>query len=343
MWCFARRPGGILIAPSPPDPPPVVADFLAPNSSAIQISDFWGTAEQTADTIKFTRPIIEANNFRHQAPGARISFVTNSTSIKPRLYWNGLAPRADTWRPIITILVNGTEHATYTTSASPSSVLLEEPTIALPDGTKTVTLVMPYGGALEVRGFTLSTDAVASPPEARPTKRIAVDGDSISHGFFVTKPNLSWAYKLAEAENAQLLNLANGSMRAVADNATVGLTGSGADIVTYMIGYNNFAAQTDVSFFQSAVEGYITNARTALPSAHIYVISPIYSPNTNTIPLSSYRSAVESAETAVGDANTTFVDGLTLMTNSADRLTDGVHPNDLGSSEIASNLAGIIA
>ena len=48
------------------------------------------------------------------------------------------------------------------------------------------------------------------------------------------------------------------------------------------------------------------------------------------------------AVAAFGDGNTSYVDGLSLMTNNANRLSDGTHPNVTGSDEVAAALAAII-
>jgi hypothetical protein len=115
-----------------------------------------------------------------------------------------------------------------------------------------------------------------------------------------------------------------------------------------MIGYNDWATNIALSTFQVAILAELQNMRTALPSAKIYAITPIYSTNVGTNgngdTLANFRTAMSSAFATWGDDNSTLIDGLSLMTNSADRLGDGaVHPNDLGSTEIATALNAIIS
>ncbi|MEZ2131533.1 MULTISPECIES: hypothetical protein [unclassified Sinorhizobium] len=67
--------------------------------------------------------------------------------------------------------------------------------------------------------------------------------DSITHGFSTTKTTDSWSYKLSVLKGRRVLNLANEGAQAIAADGNA-LAGTGADRVTYLIGYNNFVAQT---------------------------------------------------------------------------------------------------
>jgi lysophospholipase L1-like esterase len=238
------------------------------------------------------------------------------------------------------ILVDGVEVQTFNWSNGwdVSGIVTIE--FRLSAGSKTVTIVWPYWTGFELRKIEVNTGATFTAP-SRPATKIAVCGDSITQGSAASKVTTTWPYLLAVAESKQLVNIANGGATAVASQGSA-LSGLGCNVVTYMIGYNNFVAQTPLVTFQTAVQGWIANARAALPSAAIHVISPIYSPNTNTITLAQYRSAVQAAELATGDANTFYINGLSIMTNNTNRLSDGVHPNDTGSAEIATNLSAIV-
>lgn len=316
---------------------------ILPNSAFLRVSDYASIAEQSTSTLRFVRPVSSPTYlFQNASPGTRASFVTNATSLVISMYHNNLV----NWSGNISygpgvgaILVDGVEVQTYTCAEASTAEMITV-TVALSAGTKTVTIVWPYWTGFELRGITTNAGATVSLAAARPTKKIAICGDSISQGSATSKITTSWPYLLANLRNRQLINLANGGQGAVATDAD-GLAGTGADIVTYMIGYNNFVSQTSTATFQTAVQGWITKARTALPNATIYLITPIYSPNTNTIPLSSYRTAIVNAEAAVGDEKTYVLDGLQMMTNSNSLLYEGafgVHPNDAGAADIATKV-----
>ena len=315
-----------------------------PNSASFTVSDYASIAEQSASTLRFLRPVSSPGyDFQNAAPGSRVSFTTTATSVRVSMFHNDLVRfTGDINNNLSTgaILVDGVEVKTYKWAQLWNETGIVTIELSLAAGSKTVTIVWAYWVGFELRKIELNTGATMT-TVSRPANKIATCGDSITQGSAASKVTTTWPYLLAISENKQLVNLANGGQTAVAADGN-GLTGTGCNVVTYMIGYNNFAAQTPLVTFQTAVQGWITNARAALPSAAIHVISPIYSPNTNTITLAQYRSAVQAAELAAGDANTFYIDGLSIMPNNTNRLSDGVHPNDLGSSEIATNLAAIV-
>jgi len=320
------------------------------NSASITVSDYATIASQTATELRFSRPITDGNGFQNSAPGARVSFTTNSRNLRLTVLWNALVTRSDaqssinTYYSVGAVVVDGVRIGTFRSSNLYNTVATQQFEFTMAAGTKTVVIYFPYWTGMTLTGLEIEQNATIG-TVSRPASKLAVCGDSITHGALATSGDALWAVQLAELETLQLVNFANGGAGAVAADATTALTSGGATgttKVTYMIGYNNFVAQTSLVTFQTAVQGWITNARAALPSAAIHVISPIYSPNTNTITLAQYRSAVQAAELAAGDANTFYIDGLSIMTNNTDRLADGIHPNETGAGEIATNLAALV-
>jgi hypothetical protein len=322
----------------------IVYDLYPPNTAALTVSDYEAIQQQTAQTLEFRRSIVENNRMAYASPGSRVSFQTDANDLRLQLYWNAeiynVITLLATFNGVGSVLSDGVEIGTFDWS-QPLVAGYSFPSYKLPTGSKTVTIVWPYSAGLQLQGIELSKGSSIS-SATRPSNKIGICGDSISQGFDSTKITTTWAYLVGGLQNRQVVNLANAGAPADASHANA-LIGTGCDRVTYLIGYNDFAAQTAIATFQSRVEGWITNARAALPTAEIYVISTIYSPNTNTLTLAQYRSAVQAAELAAGDANTFYVDGLTLMTNSTTRLSGTIHPNDLGASEIAANLDAIIS
>ena len=325
------------------------------NSASITVSDYATIASQTATALRFSRPITDGNGFQNSAPGARVSFTTNSRNLRLSVLWNALVTRNDaqssinTYYSVGAVVVDGVRIGTFRSSNLYNTVATQQFEFTMAAGTKTVVIYFPYWTGMTLTGLEIEQTATIG-TVSRPASKLAVCGDSITHGALATSGDALWAVQLAGLETLQLVNFANGGAVAVAADATTALTSGGATgttKVTYMIGYNNFVAQTDPGTistgFQKTVQDWITNARAALPSAAIHVISPIYSPNTGvTYQLSNYRAAVLAAELAAGDANTFYIDGLSIMTNNTNRLADGVHPNQTGAGEIATNLAALV-
>jgi hypothetical protein len=326
---------------------------IAPNSASLTVSDYANIAAQTSTALRFSRPITDANGFQNSAPAARVSFTTNTRRLRLTMFWNGLVTRSDTQSSIANlysvgaVLVDGVRVGTFNSENHPqTTTAVQQYSYDLGNtNSKVVTIVWPYWTAVTLQQIEI--DSVATITTAtRPTNKLAVCGDSISQGATVTASDKTWPFLLGGLESLQMVNFANGGALAVGADATTALSGqTNITKITYMIGYNNFVAQTAIATFQTAVALWITNARAAQPSAAIHVISPIYSPNTNTLTLAQYRTAVQNAESSAGDANTFYIDGLSIMTNNTNRLYEGatgVHPNDLGASEIATNLAALI-
>lgn len=324
----------------------------APNSTAFTVSDYSGIAEQTASTLRFLRTVTaQSDAYQNASPGSRVSFTTTATSVRVSMFHNALVTFSGAINNNLStgaILVDGVEVKTYKWNGlwNETGILTIE--LSLSAGSKTVTIVWPYWTGFELRKIEVNTGATMT-TVSRPANKIAVCGDSITQGSAASKVTTTWPYLLTipTAENKQLVNLGNGGQPVIAADGS-GLSGTGCNVVTYMIGINDFYSQTPIPTFTSRVQGWITNARAALPSAAIHVISPIYSttpatnPTSHPIPLDDYRAAVLAAELAAGDANTFYIAGLSIMTNNTNRLSDGIHPNDLGSSEIATNLAALV-
>jgi hypothetical protein len=328
-------------------------DLYSPLTAAFTISDFQNIVERSATTLEFGRSIVENNRERFASPGTRVSFQTNATDLKLNLYWNAeiynvLDPTGTTIPPVVNnigaVLENGTEIGTFTWN-TPLTPGYTTNIFGLTSGNKTISIVWPYAGGLELKSVELNPGSSITAASV-PSTKIAVGGDSISQGFSSTKVTTTWPYLLRNLQNKQVINLANAGTVCEAEhaNALQGLTA--IDAVIYMIGFNDYAAQTPVNTFKNNVIQWIENGygHQGYSGGTFYISSTIYSTFPTPgggITLGSYRQAVSEAVDAtkisLDATNIVYVDGLSLMTNSSDRLDGTVHPNDLGASEIATS------
>ena len=293
--------------------------------------------------LSFIRSITEAYNFKYCSPGTRVGFNTNSLSVKINVFYNFLVTPSAARNYVGVVLADGVEVATFTNPSTNTASATVETLVTFGSvATRKIEIIWPYGDGMELVNVKVVSGSTVTIASARPTNKLLLLGDSITHGFYASKVTASWAYLLCGLKSVQMISEGYGSLRTVGSYGTSSATGSGAYAVTVALGYNDFGAQIALATFQTAYQLILTNIRAALPSAKIYVITPIYSTSTNTIPLSDYRTYIGNAVTAVGDVNTVLIDGLTLMTNNSNRLADGIHPNDTGSAEIATALAAII-
>ena len=318
-------------------------DTILPADPRLLVSDYRTIVERSPQKLSFIRSITEAYNFKYCSPGTRVGFNTNSLSVKINVFYNFLVTRLDARNYVGVVLADGVEVATFTNPSTHTASATVETLVTFGSvATRKIEVIWPYGDGMELVNVKVVSGSTVTIASARPTNKLLLLGDSITHGFYASKVTASWAYLLCGLKSVQMISEGYGSLTTVGSYGTSAATGSGAYAVTVALGYNDFGAQTALATFQTAYQLILTNIRAALPSAKIYVITPIYSTSTNTIPLSSYRTYIGNAVTAVGDVNTVLIDGLTLMTNNSNRLADGIHPNDTGSAEIATALAALI-
>jgi lysophospholipase L1-like esterase len=325
---------------------------IFPSNSVLDLSDYIEVSQRTPELLRFHRPIVEANAFQWASPGARVRFVTNSRYVHFLIRWNTLVTRSVSVTSYDegVVLADGVEAATFvrTVEYNEEGTDLVEVDLGTRE-VRTIELVWPYWTGMDLLEVRVSPNADIAAPDPRPSTVIAFLGDSITHGANTTKITNSWTWLLAEEKSWQAKNYANGS-RLAEDTDGAALAGSGASRATLMIGFNDWFNNRPLATYQAEVQAELAAMRTALPSAKIYAISPIYSThddvpttNSNGDTLDDFRAACEAAFDAWADGNSQFIDGLSIMTNDDDRLTaDGVHPNDTGAAEIATALAALI-
>lgn len=330
-------------------PPLGPTTLYHPNNAAIAYSDYCSVAV-SGSSARFTRSIADGNGFETVNPGARTRFTTNAIGMVLHFNYTSLPTRTDVYNGVGIVLADGIQVASF--SAPQTSQGVAAPLdflVNFPDtSSRLIEVIWPYCASVDFLGVDLPTGASISAPSARAATLLVPGGDSITHGFFASDIGSEWPYLLIKAKGWQMKNMGYGGRICVpsdgsADGALVGAAGTSCG--TYLIGYNDFNAQEALVTFQANVVSYLNNWRAAsgASSKKLYVITPIYSTNTNTIPLSSYRTAIANALTSVGNALNILVDGLSIMTNDPSRLApDGIHPNNLGASEIASNLGAIV-
>lgn len=317
---------------------PIPPDFT-PDNAAFNYSD--GCAVSiTPSRARFTRPLIDGQGYENANPGARVRFVTNAATLTFRVQYTNLILRTDTYNGTIVTLANGSVVNTVTRAAGGAGPL--DRIVNFGSSTsRTIEIVMPYCASVDFVGIFLPGGSSLSAPAARPATRLVCVGDSITHGFAASDVAHSWPWLLAVADTYELVNHGYGGRQvAPADGTTAASLSPG--VATYLIGYNNFTAQTPLSAFLTSYTGFISAFRAVAPTTKLYCITPIWSPNTNALTLENYREQIRGALGAIGDSNNVLVEGLTLMTNDSSRLVDGVHPNDTGAAEIAAALASIV-
>lgn len=316
-------------------PPP---QYL-PDNAAFSYSDYCAVSVTSA-RARFTRPVVDGQGLEYVNPGARVRFVTNAPYLTINLQYTNQS-LLSAYSGVGLILANGSLVTSFDRgagAAGPLAVLVVLGSTA----SRTIEVIMPYAASVDFLGISLPYGSTFSAPAARPATRLVCGGDSITQGFFAGSIATQWSYGLAAAKGYQLINHGYGGRVCVPSDGTA-IANLTPSLATYLIGYNDFLAQVPLATFKSNFTAFVNAFRAvAGSSVKLYCITPIYSPNTLTIPLSGYRTQIVDALTTLANSNNVLVNGLSIMTNNTDRLSDTIHPNDLGSSEILASLTTIV-
>lgn len=310
---------------APVAPTKSTTQTLAPDHPALSYTDC-AAVDVTAERARFSRPIVNGLGYEWVAPGARIRLWTDSESVTFRLHRSGLMATAETRQGVGAVLVDGV--ATTWSDTERVTVTHVGRRMRLHE------LVMPYNDAIDFLGVEIDGTAAAAP---RAGRRLVTLGDSITHGFWASDVTRSWPFLLSQATGMELVNLGVGGRMCVPSDGTAA-AGCGADVITYLIGYNEFSQQKDPTDFGCRHAQTLENIKAGRPGAKIVAITPIWSPNAKPIPLEAYRQAIRDSV----PADVTLIEGPSLMPADPSSLTDTVHPSDAGSASIAQALAALL-
>lgn len=219
--------------------------------------------------------------------------------------------------------------------------------IALPnrEPDQTVCVYLPEGTEIAIDAVVAVGGDIA-PAASRPMW--VVYGDSISQGWSVSEPGLSWPSLVADSLGLDVVNLGfAGSARGELLAADV-VAGSGAAGVAVAWGTNAWSSlPTDAAHIAETMRLFLTAVRQRLPEAPVLVISPVVRPGAENVPnrfgatLADLRASLESAVTRfsseTGDDRIALLSGFDLIP--AEQLVDGVHPGDEGHLSMATAVA----
>lgn len=318
------------------------ADFATalPDDPSIQYSDYQSVAV-TSSSARFSRSIVDGQGFDTCSPAARARFSTNATEIVINLQYTNLVTRIDTYNGVGAILVDGAFYIAFNRAqgaAGPFSVGINFGTAV----NRLIEIVWPYCASVDLISIQRTAGSTLTSPSARPATIYVAAGDSITHGFVANEVYSEWAYLLAQSKGWRIINMGYGGRQVAPSDATV-IGALGASVATYLIGYNNFAAQTPLATFKANYKIWISNFRVGSPSCKLYCMTPTYSPNSfGSLTLENYRQQIRDAVSEIGSALNIVVEGEALATNSSAYFPDNVHPNNAASVQIRDNLLSSI-
>ncbi|MGW8364135.1 GDSL-type esterase/lipase family protein [Streptomyces wedmorensis] len=273
--------------------------------------------------------------------GVRVEFTAAPGTRAVRLRYRADVPRPDD--PLAALrhcfsLWQGTRlvRETYAAPAAEATVTLPLPArggdfaVHLPEGQAPVPLALrAVGGAL-------------SPAPARP--RWLVHGDSITEGWWSTRPAHSWPATAGRLLGLDPVNLgyaggARGELPLAEHLARLP-----GEAITLAFGTNCWSkAPATADWLYATVRAFVGLVRRGHPATPLLILSPVLRPEAEHTPnalgttLTQLRRAMERAGhdlAAEGDAHLHVLSGRSLLR--PEHLADGLHPDDRGHALIAS-------
>ncbi|MCX5383604.1 GDSL-type esterase/lipase family protein [Streptomyces sp. NBC_00083] len=219
--------------------------------------------------------------------------------------------------------------------------------IQLPRSTGSFTIHPPESQAPVVVGVRGVGGAI-EPVGRRP--RWLVHGDSITEGWWSTRPAHSWPAVAGRRLGLDTVNLgyAGGGRGelAIAEQ----LARLPADVLTLAFGTNCWSAPFSVPLMYETLLAFVRLVRQGHPTTPLLLVSPLLHPEAEETPnalgatLTELRTALEDAARtlmAEGDGHLRLLLGHGLLT--PDHLADGLHPTDEGHALLGAAVAEALA
>lgn len=322
---------------------------------AIRCSDYVEKELTPDGAVRFHRILdVPGRGYRWDNPGARVRFRTDARTLAVRLRYSDKHTSPSARASVGIFLIDGRGDPAWTFASRTRETLrpVENLALELPvpaaTGFHDYTVVMPYGDSVDFLGLNVNDGASFETPPDRPALRYVAYGDSVTHGFTASHIGHTYPYRLAEARGWQLVNLGLGGRTARAPEGDV-VGRLGGDIVTVLIGVNDWQGGVAPDVYRQAMRGLLTRIRALQPGVPVYAITPLWvsekwKPTKARFPLEDYRAALRALVAELHDPALHLIEGPGLI-EADERCFDAVlvHPNDAGFAQMAERLARLIA
>ena len=290
---------------------------------------------------RFQRPYDDGGSYMNAMPGARQRFRSDAPAVNVTLRFNGLIARTDARNMIGAIFIDGAFVRNFQSPAPVNTVVTQ--TLTITSGTsvdRLYEIVLPYADGVEFGGVEVGLPYVVTAAAARAGRLMVCHGDSITHGFQASEVRKTWPFLLADIKVFRCINMVYGGRVTVPSDGTA-IGNLHPDLVTVLIGTNDYLGQTPLATYQANLQALIVNIHNVNPTVPIYMSGITLTTASYPIPLSSYQNVAGAVIAALGYPQLHGVNTLTLI-NSSSQLVDGVHPSDAGSAFMANGWASVI-
>lgn len=325
----------------------VPAISIAANDPALIDSDYVGARTATSDLVSIVRPFVDEQGFEYANPGWRRRFITSAPWVEIHMRNSDQVTGEHAGRVILSADGVIRREAILDDGANDLSFRLDFPDVR----SREIEILAPYGASMQHRGLTIPEGYSISAASSRAALPLATfSGGSRVNGYNATganaalQPRFSWSELLCRQKGWRQANFGAAGRALFASDGTI----AGAmkpDIAFLQADTNDLFDQTPLAEYKAKLTAFIAAFRAGAPTTPLYVITSLWIPpaiDSMTLKIADYRTAAGEALTAIGNAKNILVDGLALVTHSTTRIPDGLHPNELGSAEWATNLAAIV-
>ena len=207
------------------------------------------------------------------------------------------------------------------------------------DGEKHVKIRFPFSVIAEIEAIELVGATYLTP--IKRNKKFIAYGDSITQGFDADLPSKTYAAKLADYLDAEIINKGIGGINFCPELVSAAKDGRQVDYITIAYGTNDWAACTEDEFRKNATD-FMDNIAKKYPNVPVLVITPLWrydheSEEKKFGLFSGLEPIIR--EACKNHKNMTVVSGFNLIPHDVENFGDKwLHPNNTGFEYYFNNL-----
>ncbi|HOW96876.1 MAG TPA: SGNH/GDSL hydrolase family protein [Kiritimatiellia bacterium] len=309
----------------------LLAGFLAATAGRAETAAVDFPAEPAA-----ARRQVAGSPYAADSAGMRLEFVTDATRLVLTVSYADQADMADhryflsegEW------IVDGEPRLSFTRASGGGGAQDVELALDGPPRVRKHEIYLPLADRVEFRGLAVNEGARVRRQPPVEGRRVVAYGDSITQGFYATRPSRSYPAQLARATGWNVMNMGFCGRITTPEDAAA-IASLKPDAVLVLIGENDVLLGTDLAVFAERYQAFLEELIRRCPGLPIVAATPPEARGRkwNTGLIEDYRQAIRVA--AAERPAVHLVEGPELLAGSRKLLADGLHPNDAGFETLA--------
>ena len=270
---------------------------------------------------------VSSEEFYHKSfatAGIRLEFITDSVNLSMECE---ISPRSSSRKYFChSIFVDGKRYSALSATVDTG---VFGGSWTLPEGEKKICIYFPWSVRSTIKSISIDDGAKLEP--ITKSHKMVIFGDSITHGYDASSPELSYASKLADALDADAINKGIGGeifrpeLAALADYTE-------PEYITVAYGTNDWCAFT-YEEFTARCRAFYENLSKTYPNSKIFALTPIWRKQIVKPAKAGEFNVIGEYIKSVAESlpNVTVIDCLDFVPADLTCFSpDGVHPNDKG-------------